>query len=86
MKANTVVRARINENIKKEASIVLSAMGLSISDAFRMLLTRIASEKNLPFSPLNPNEDTIKAIKEAQKGNLIKTKLENLLEELNAED
>ena len=86
MKANTVVRARINENIKKEASIVLSAMGLSISDAFRMLLTRIASEKNLPFSPLIPNEDTIKAIKEAQKGNLIKTKLENLLEELNAED
>lgn len=86
MKTNTVVRARINERIKQEASAVLNAMGLTVSDAFRMLLMRIATEKNLPFSPLIPNEETIKAIKEAQQGNLHPTNLENLIENLNAAD
>ena len=67
MKTNTVVRARINEHIKQEASAVLGAMGLTVSDAFRMLLMRIATEKNLPFSRIIPNKETIKAIKKHNK-------------------
>ena len=47
--SSDVVRARIDKEIKEEASNVLSGMGLSISDAIRMLLTRIATDKALPF-------------------------------------
>eukprot|EP01037_Dinobryon_pediforme_P017956 gene17956-18191_t len=70
MATNAVVRARIEEHIKEEASVVLAAMGLTVSDAFRILLTRVAREKALPFEPLTPNETTIAAIREARAGNL----------------
>jgi DNA-damage-inducible protein J len=50
--ANTVVRARIDEKTKEEAAAVLAAMGLTVSDAFRLMLIRIAREKALPFEPL----------------------------------
>ena len=49
MTSSDVVRARIDRQIKEEATNVLSGMGLSISDAIRMLLTRIATDKALPF-------------------------------------
>ena len=49
MSANAVVRARIDEHIKEEATVVLAAMGLTVSDAFRIMLTRVAREKALPF-------------------------------------
>ena len=48
MPANAVVRARVDEHIKEEATVVLAAMGLTVSDAFRIMLTRIAHEKALP--------------------------------------
>ncbi len=68
MPANAVVRARINEEIKKEAVIVLASMGLTVSDAFRMMLTRVAVEKALPFEPLVPNEETLAAMRDARLG------------------
>lgn len=67
---NTVVRARVNEQTKQEAAAVLAAMGLTISDAFRMLLIRVAQEKSLPFEPVVPNEETIAAMKAAREGKL----------------
>lgn len=70
MAANAVVRARIDEQIKDEATVVLAAIGLTVSDAFRILLTRVAREKALPFEPLIPNEETIAAMREARQGNL----------------
>ncbi len=71
MPANTVVRARIDERIKNEASAVLAAMGLTVSDAFRMLLVKVAAEKALPFEPLTPNQETIDAVKAARRGDLV---------------
>ena len=68
MPANAVVRARINEEIKKEAVIVLASMGLTVSDAFRMMLTRVAVEKALPFEPLVPNEEILAALRDARLG------------------
>ena len=47
MSSNAVVRARIDEQIKEEASVVLAAMGLTVSDALRMMLTRVAREQSL---------------------------------------
>jgi DNA-damage-inducible protein J len=70
MTTNAVIRARIDGHIKEEAAIVLASMGLTVSDAFRMLLTRVAREKALPFEPLVPNAKTIKAMKEARQGKL----------------
>ena len=70
MAANTVVRARVDEQTKEEAAIVLAAMGLTLSDAFRIMLTRIAREKALLFEPLVPNAETIKAMKTARRGAL----------------
>ena len=82
---DAIVRARVNEEIKEEATIVLSEIGLTLSDAFRMLVIRIAREKALPFEPLVPNAKTIEAIKAARRGNLITaSSLDNLLTELNA--
>ncbi len=68
MATNSVVRARIDEHIKEEASVVLATMGLTVSDAFRIMLTRIAREKALPFAPLIPNEKTIKAMRRVRSG------------------
>lgn len=87
MPANSVVRARIDARIKAEASVVLAAMGLTVSDAFRIMLTRVAHEKALPFEPLVPNAVTIKAMKEARRGKLKSFKsVENLMADLNADD
>lgn len=87
MAANAVVRARIDEHIKEEATAVLAAMGLTVSDAFRIMLTRVAREKALPFEPLVPNADTIAAMKEARRGGLKSFgSVKALMTDLNAED
>lgn len=86
MAANSVVRARIDEQVKEEATIVLAAMGLTVSDAFRIMLTRIAREKALPFEPLVPNTATIKAMKDARQGNLQAVTLDELHAVLDADN
>ena len=87
MAVSAVVRARIDERTKNEAATVLAAMGLTVSDAFRLLMVRVAKEKALPFEPLNPNAKTIRAMKEARKGKLRSfTGVEDLMAELNAKD
>ena len=50
MSGNSVVRARIDERTKREAAAVLKTIGLTVSDAFRLLLVRVAAEKALPFA------------------------------------
>jgi len=71
MAENAVVCARIDEATKTEAAAVLATMRLSLSDAFRLLLTRIAAEKASPFEPLIPNAETIEAMKAARRGEFI---------------
>jgi DNA-damage-inducible protein J len=72
MASNSVVRARIDERTKREAAAALKKIGLTLSDAFRLLLVRIAAEKALPFEPLNPNAETVAAMKAARRGELVK--------------
>ena len=71
MTENSVVRARIDEATKSEAAAVLATMGLSLSDAFRLLLKRVAAEKALPFEPLVPNAETVAAMKATRRGDLV---------------
>ncbi len=86
MAANALVQARIDGAVKDEAAIVLAAMGLTLSDAVRLLLTRVAREHALPFDPFIPNEATIAAMKEARKGNLETVTLDQLQSALDADD
>jgi DNA-damage-inducible protein J len=87
MAANTLVQARIDGAVKEEAATVLAAMGLTVSDAVRMLLTRVAHDHALPFDPLIPNKKTIKAMKEARAGKLRAFRsTEALMADLNADD
>ena len=85
--ANQLVQARIDGAVKEEAAAVLAAMGLTISDAVRLLLTRVAHEKALPFAPLVPDAVTVEAMKEARKGGLPRfTSVKALLDDLHADD
>jgi DNA-damage-inducible protein J len=87
MLKSIVVRARIDEKIKEEATVVLATMGLSVSDAFRLMLIRVAREKALPFEPLIPNAATITAMKEARVGGLPgATAFKALMDALKADD
>ena len=87
MATNTVDRARIDGHIKEEAATVLATMGLTLSDAFRIMVTRIAREKTLPFDPLAPNAETIEAMKQARRGALPSfTSVDALMADLNAAD
>ena len=87
MAANALVQARIDDDIKEEATAVLAAMGLSISDAVSLMLTRVAHEHALPFDPLIPNPATIEAMKEARRGQLRSfDSVDELMADLDADD
>lgn len=68
MATDTVVRARIDSATKDKAADALAAMGLSISDAIRLLLMRIAADKAFPFPVKVPNATTRKAMAELEQG------------------
>ena len=68
MISDTYVRARIDNVTKARASEALEAMGLSISDAIRLLMLRIADEKRLPFDLKVPNAKTEEAIRQLEAG------------------
>lgn len=66
--SDTYVRARIDKATKERATAALSAMGLSISDAIRLLMHRVADESRLPFEVRVPNAATREAIAELEAG------------------
>jgi DNA-damage-inducible protein J len=87
MAANALVQARIDKAVKEEAAAVLASMGLTVSDAVRLMLTKIAKEHALPFEQLIPNELTVHAMKEARRGKLQPFEdVDALMADLNADD
>jgi DNA-damage-inducible protein J len=87
MLADAVVRARIDRRIKEEAAAILGAAGLTISDAFRMMLMRTVADKALPFDPLVPNAETIEAMQAARRGDLVTVgSVDDLMADLHADD
>jgi DNA-damage-inducible protein J len=85
--ANSEVRVRIDEHTKEQAAAVLADLGLTVSDAVRLMMTRIAQDGALPFNPLIPNAETIAAMEEARAGNLVHVgTIEELMADLNADD
>jgi DNA-damage-inducible protein J len=87
MASDTVVRARIDGHVKEEAAKVLADMGLSVSDAIRLLLVRVAAEKALPFEIKVPNAETRAAMGELEQGaGASFDSVADLVADLNAED
>lgn len=85
--ADTYVRARIDTATKERASDVLEAMGLSISDAIRLLMMRIADEHRLPFEVKVPNATTRKAVADLQAGKGKRfANVDALMSDLHADD
>jgi len=66
--ATTMVHVRVDQKVKQRAAKTLADMGISVSDAVRMLLVRVAAEKSLPFDVRVPNAQTVKAMRAADKG------------------
>jgi DNA-damage-inducible protein J len=86
MATNAVVRARVDAGLRDEAAAIYAAMGLTVSDVFRMMLKKTVAERALPFDPLIPNEETIAAMMEARAGNLEVVALDELQAVLDADD
>jgi DNA-damage-inducible protein J len=62
----TMIHVRLDDSLKKDASTALEAMGLSLSDAIRVFLTRVAADQKFPFALQVPNAETRKAMEEAR--------------------
>ena len=85
--ADTYVRARIDADTKERAAEALEAMGLSISDAIRLLMLRVADERRLPFEIKAPNATTRKAIAELETGKAKRfASVDSLMTDLHAAD
>jgi DNA-damage-inducible protein J len=85
--SDTYVRARIDTATKERASDALEAMGLSISDAIRLLMLRVADERRLPFEVKAPNAATREAIAELEAGKGKRfASVEALMADLHADD
>ena len=64
--SSTYVRARIDTDTKDRATAALEGMGLTVSDAIRLLMVKVANERKLPFSLSAPNAETMTAMQEAE--------------------
>lgn len=65
MASTSMIHVRVDEKIKAEAVEILASMGLSVSDAVRVFLTRVVADKELPFAVKAPNAASHAAIAEA---------------------
>ncbi len=85
--ATTMVHIRVDEQVKAQAAEALASMGLSVSDAVRMMLVRVAAEKALPFEIRVPNAETVAAMRELDEGQGKRfDTVEDLMADLNADD
>lgn len=85
--ASAMIHVRVDRKLKTKAAKTLGAMGLSLSDVVRLLLTRIAVEQALPFEVRVPNRVTRAAMKEVRRGDLCTaSSVVELMDQLNAED
>jgi len=76
--ASRVVQARIPDGIREEATAIIKATGLSVSDVVRVIFTRIATEKTIPLEFFQPSAQTVQALREAEEGNVTRTSLDGI--------
>jgi len=61
-----MLHVRVDAETKAQASIALASMGLSVSDAVRILLKRIVNDQTFPLELKVPNKKTLAAMDEAR--------------------
>jgi len=66
MAHSSMLHVRVDDEIKTQASEALAAMGLSVSDAVRILLKRVVIDQAFPLELKVPNAQTRAAIAEAR--------------------
>jgi DNA-damage-inducible protein J len=85
--ADTYVRARIDAGTKERATAALDAMGLSVSDAIRLLMLRVADEHRLPFEVKVPSKSSRQALAEIEAGKVERfATVDDLIADLHADD
>ena len=85
--ATGMVHIRVDTKVKTKASKALAAMGLTVSDAVRLLLTRVAAEKAMPFEVRVPNRETRAAIEAGERGEVFRaSSVAELMADLHADD
>jgi len=85
--ATGMVHIRVDTKVKAKAAKTLAKMGLTVSDAVRILLTRVAAEKAMPFDIREPNRETIEAIEAGERGEVFRaSSVAELMKELHADD
>ena len=85
--ATGMVHIRVDVKVKTKASKALAAMGLTVSDAVRLLLTRVAAEKAMPFEVRVPNRETRAAIEAGERGEVSRaSSVAEMMADLNADD
>ncbi|ATP11919.1 hypothetical protein BHOIPH791_00070 [Bartonella henselae] len=72
------IQARIPDEVQEVASAVIKSTGLTVSDAVRMFMTRIARDRALPLDLFQPNLETLQAIEDAEMGRVERTSLDGL--------
>ena len=80
------INTRVEPGLKQDAELVLSQLGLSMSDAVSLFLTQTVLHKGLPFAVRIPNEETIEAINESRAGLKRYTSSEGMLADILGED
>ena len=87
MAATGMVHIRVDQKVKAKAAKTLATMGLTVSDAVRLLLTLIASEQALPFEVRVPNRETKAAIAAGERGEVSRARtVAQMMANLNADD
>ena len=66
----TEIRSRIDPDLKENATRILAACGLNVSDAIRLFLHQVVTHNGLPFEVKAPNPVTCSAMEEADSGKL----------------
>ncbi len=68
MSAQTsMLHIRVDDDTKEQATVALSAMGLTMSDAVRLFLRRVVIDQAFPLELKVPNAETLAAMKESHK-------------------
>lgn len=81
-----ILKLRLEQSLKDEASLLAKSMGFTISDAVRMFLVKFVDEQKIPFDISIPNKQTIKAIMDVENGNTVKVEsFSNLIAEIDTE-
>jgi DNA-damage-inducible protein J len=68
-----MIHARIDQNLKQEAELIFSSLGINTADAIRMFLTQVTLNQGLPFDVKIPNKETQKAIEELRTNKKLKS-------------